>query len=128
MNRSDSETRIQELKDLVAQFRDDRDWAKHHTPKNLAISIVLEASELLEHFQWDSYTVRDKREIVDELGDILIYCFNFADTMNIDIATAFRNKLAKAAKKYPIEIFSQGKDKPEDYRRVKKIYRQKKGK
>lgn len=123
---SDTKTTIQELKDLVAKFRDERDWAKHHTPKNLAISIAIEAAELMENFQWDDYTEASRQEIIDELGDVLIYCFNLADTMDIDIASAFTKKLGKAAKKYPVEIFSKGQDKALDYKRVKQAYRSKK--
>lgn len=78
MSKSDNNTSLQELKDLVAKFRDERDWAKHHSPKNLAISIAIEAAELMEHFQWDDYTETSRQEMVDELSDILIYCFNFA--------------------------------------------------
>jgi NTP pyrophosphatase (non-canonical NTP hydrolase) len=124
MSRKDTDTTIAELKKLVIQFREERDWGKHHTPKNLAISISLEAAELLEHFQWDDYTTTDKQHVADELADVLIYCFNFADTMDIDIATAFRAKLQAAAIKYPVETFSKGQDRPEDYHRVKQAYRQ----
>lgn len=123
MSKRDSDTTLQELKNMVAKFRDERDWKKHHSPKNLAISIALEAAELMEHFQWDDYTKADKKEMEAELADILIYCFNFAETMDIDIATAFTAKLDKAAKKYPLEIFSGDKDKPEDYKRIKQEYR-----
>jgi len=124
--KTDSETRIQELKDLVATFRNERDWSKHHSPKNLAMSIAIEAAELMELFQWDEYTKREEKHIAEELADILIYCFNFADTLNIDIATAFRNKLAAAGKKYPVNLFSQGKDSPDDYHRIKQAYRRNK--
>lgn len=122
--KSDNDTTLQELKELVAKFRDERDWKKHHSPKNLSISIALEAAELMEHFQWDEYTKTSKKEIEAELADIIIYCFNFAETMDIDIASAFKAKLDKAAKKYPVEIFSAGKDNAEDYMRVKQDYRQ----
>lgn len=123
MKKLDNETTLQELKELVAKFRDERDWKKHHSPKNLSISIALEAAELLEHFQWGDYTAANKKEMETELADILIYCFNFAETMDIDIATAFKAKLDKAAKKYPVEIFSAGKDNAEDYKRIKQEYR-----
>lgn len=123
-NRDDATT-IQELKQLVAQFRNERGWGKHHTPKNLAISIVLEAAELLEHFQWDSLDSKDKAGIADELADILSYCFNFAETMDIDISTTFRSKLKRAAKKYPLELFNPETDSAEAYTRIKREYRQK---
>lgn len=126
MKKSDSDTNIQELKDLVVKFREERDWGKHHSPKNLAISIAIEASELMELFQWDEYSKSDKQKMSDELADILIYCFNFADTQDIDIATVFRKKLQAAARKYPVSLFNNGKDSPSDYHRVKQAYRRNK--
>lgn len=122
--KSDSTTTLQDLKELAAKFRDERDWNKHHTPKNLAISISIEAAELMEHFQWDRYSEHDKKELEEELADILIYCFHFAETMEIDMASAFRSKLDAAAKKYPVEIFKEGKDDAKDYKRIKQEYRQ----
>lgn len=123
---SDSQTTIQELKDQVAKYRDERGWAKHHSPKNLAMSIAIEAAELMELFQWDEYTKRSQDKIADELADILIYCFNFADTTGIDISTAYQHKLKKAAEKYPAAIFKPGQDSPEEYHRIKQEYRKNK--
>lgn len=123
---NDQTTTLQELKDLVAQFREERDWAKHHTPKNLAMSIAIEAAELMELFQWDEYTKRNQAKIAAELADILIYCFNFADTCNIDVATAFRQKLLANSKKYPVELFNAQTDSPEDYNRIKQAHRESK--
>jgi dCTP diphosphatase len=119
----DDETTIQELKDLVAQFRDERGWSKHHQPRNLAVSIAVEAAELLEHFQWGEYSTHDKQEVADELADILLYCFNLAGTLDIDVATAYRDKLERAKKKFPTEIFNPGHDDPAEYKRIKAEYR-----
>lgn len=126
MSSNDKETTVQDLKDLVIKFRDERNWAKHHSPKNLAMSIAIEAAELMEIFQWDEYTKREEKHIAEELADVLIYCFNFADTLNIDVATAFRAKLKAAAIKYPEEIFNKRTDSPDEYHRVKQAYRGKK--
>lgn len=123
--RTDTNTHLQELKDLVKQFREERGWGKHHTPKNLSMSIAIEAAELMELFQWDEYTKRNQEKIQEELADILIYCFNLADTCGIDIATAFRAKLKKAAVKYPVELFNKDSDSPDDYHRIKQAYRAK---
>lgn len=123
----DDETTLQELKDLVIQHAVERGWRKHHSPKNLAISISLEAAELLEHYQWDDYKKEDKQAIADELADLLTYAFNFAATCDIDIATAFREKLERAAKKYPVEIFNPDSDGNDEYFRIKKSYRHGKG-
>lgn len=121
---NDQTTTLQELKDLVADFRDERNWAKHHSPKNLAMSIAIEAAELMEHFQWDEYTIQKKAEIADELSDVLLYSFNLADTLGIDISRAYRDKLARAKKKFPTELFNAEHDSPEEYARIKKAYRQ----
>lgn len=130
MQASDSNTNLQELKSLVAQFRDERGWRKHHQPKNLAMSVCIEAAELLEHFQWDELGEKDKAEIADELADVLINCVNFADVMDIDIAGTFINKLERAKKKYPVSIFSpeRGGGTSDDYITVKRAYRAQKGK
>ena len=82
MSRTDDETTIQELKDIVAEFRRERGWDKHNTPRNLASSIIVEAAELLEHFQWGEYSHQDKQEIADELADVLSYCFSLAHTLD----------------------------------------------
>lgn len=121
--RRDSQTTVQELKDLIIQFRDERGWKKHHTPKNLAMSIAIEAAELMEHFQWDEYSPHTKKEVADELADILLYTFNMADILGIDIATSFRDKIRRAAVKFPVELFNPGQDNAEEYIRIKKAYR-----
>lgn len=101
------------LKDLqakVVKFRDDRDWKQFHTPKDLAMSIAIEAAELMECFQWKSkeqiekYVSSDKSiEIDEEMADILIYLLNLSDVLNIDILEAAYKKLEKNDKKYPAE-------------------------
>jgi dCTP diphosphatase len=126
MPKDDTSTNLQELKDMVIKFRDERGWIRHHSPKNLAISICLEAAELLEHFQWDDYSQQGKQEVADELADIMFNCFNFADIMDIDMSTAFRDKFKKIEKKYPVEIFHPDHDSREDYNRIKQAYRHKK--
>ncbi|HSW99699.1 MAG TPA: nucleotide pyrophosphohydrolase [Patescibacteria group bacterium] len=123
IKKNDQSTTLQELKDLVATFRDERGWSTHHSPKNLAMSIAIEAAELMEHFQWDEYTISRKQEISDELSDVLLYCFNMADTLDIDIATAYRDKLTRAEKKFPTEVFNPGHDDPEAYARIRRAYR-----
>lgn len=123
LQRHDNETTIQELKDLIVQFRDERGWKKHHTPKNLAMSIAIEAAELMEHFQWDEYSVHEKQEVADELSDVLLFAFGLADALDIDIATSYRDKLQRAAKKFPTAIFNPEHDDAEEYIRIKKAYR-----
>lgn len=120
---SDSDTTIDDLKKLVVKFRDERNRQRHHTQHKLAMSIAIEAAELLEHFQWDEKPRGQQNELAEELADILIYCFFFAELSGIDIATAFRAKLAKTSKKYPPELF--GKDgQLSGYYQEKKKHRQ----
>lgn len=98
----------------ILDFRDDRDWGQFHNPKDLAISISLEAAELLELFQWsgEKTDVPEKRqEMADELADIMIYGVLMADAANLDLATIIKNKLAKNKKKYPVETARGSKKK-----------------
>ena len=87
------------MKDLI-KFQSERDWKQFHTPENLAKSISIEAAELLEHFQWNKDY--DKQEVVDELADVLTYCFFMADALDVDVKEIILNKLEKTAKKYPV--------------------------
>lgn len=123
MGKRDAETTIQELKDLIARFSEERGWERHHTPKNLALSISIEAAELLEHFQWEEYHKEDKEAIAAELADILAYVFNFASVMDIDVATAYRKKLKKIEQKYPTKLFNKDNMGKEDFFRIKRQYR-----
>jgi len=99
---------LKSLQDKIAQFVSDRDWGQFHNPKDLAISLNLEASEVLEHFQWKSnpemleYAKSHKEEIGDELADVLYWVLLMANNMNIDVVAASERKLAKNAEKYPI--------------------------
>jgi len=117
---------IQNLKDLVETFRKERNWGKHHSSKNLAVSIAIEAAELMEHFQWDDYKDENEEKLSSELADIVIYCLYFAVSNKIDIAKAVEKKIAKISKKYPVKVFNGKKDDPKDYWRIKKNYRNKK--
>lgn len=88
----------------IIDFRDSRDWKQYHSGKDLSISISLEASELLEIFQWSKEEVDklDKIEnIKEELADILIYCMMLADYYNLDVDEIIESKLIKNLKKYP---------------------------
>lgn len=99
------------MKDVIAQFANERDWEQFHTPKNLCMSIAIEAAELMEHFQWtrpeevDGFDDAKKLEVQEELADVVAYCIAFANTMNIDIAEAFERKMVKNRKKYPADEF-----------------------
>ncbi|MFD4820866.1 nucleotide pyrophosphohydrolase [Peribacillus butanolivorans] len=89
----------------IIKFRDDRNWKQFHNAKDLAISLSLEANELLENFQWKSSheALKNKAEnIEDELADILIYSILFADEIKVDINEIISRKLQKNTIKYPI--------------------------
>lgn len=90
----------------VNNFRDDRNWRKFHNEKDLAISISLEASELLELFQWKSskeVTGPKRQQIKEELADVLIYSYMMADNMDFDIDEIMSEKLKMDSEKYPIK-------------------------
>ncbi|MFZ2189998.1 MAG: nucleotide pyrophosphohydrolase [Candidatus Magasanikiibacteriota bacterium] len=100
---------IEELTQKIIKFRDERDWSQFHTPKNLAISLSLEASEVLEHFQWktdeeiNEYITTHKEHIADELGDVFNYLLLLANRADVDILKAAENKLKKNEEKYPVD-------------------------
>jgi len=98
-----------DLRDKLRDFTHEREWDRYHTPKNLAMALIVEAAELAEHFQWltaeESQSLRHgaKEEIRDELADVLIYLVELADTLDIDLAAAARAKIDKNALKYPAD-------------------------
>ena len=103
-----------ETYNLVTKFRDDRNWKQFHNPKDLAISINLEAGELLEIFQWsaDDLVCAEKLDrIKEELADTINYCILMADACGIDLDEIIREKVAKNALKYPVEKAFGNKEK-----------------
>jgi dCTP diphosphatase len=101
-------TELQEIRQLIREFRDSRDWMQFHNPKNLACSISIEAAELLEHFQWKTLeeslvVAREKKtEIAHEIADVAVYLIELSDNLEIDLVQAIREKLAQNAAKYPV--------------------------
>ena len=90
----------------VLKFRDDRNWRQFHTPKDLAISMNLEAAELLELFQWSGMDLEcgHKREkLREELADVLSYCILMADVCGFDLDEIMNEKVTKNEAKYPVE-------------------------
>ncbi len=94
--------RLTLLNQRIKQFNDERDWNKFHTPSNLAKSISIEANELLECFQWNDNDY-DRNAVLDELADVMNYCLQFAQVLNVDIIDIINMKMDKTEKKYPIE-------------------------
>ena len=100
---------LEQLRAAIRKFRDERDWMQFHNPKNLACSIVIEAAELLEHFQWKNSTESEaaalgkRDEIAEEIADVAIYLIELADNLGIDLAEAIEEKLRINSEKYPAE-------------------------
>ncbi|MEY2195401.1 nucleotide pyrophosphohydrolase [Neobacillus sp. BF23-41] len=96
---------MKEIQKKILDFRDERDWKKYHNEKDLAISISLEANELLENFQWrnsEEAIAKSEQNIKEEMADILIYLVQLADKMGINLEEEVTNKLVKNAIKYPV--------------------------
>ena len=90
----------------ILRFRDNRNWKQFHNPKDLAISISLEAAELLENFQWsgtDLNVPAKTEKVAEELADVLIYCTLMADAMGLDITEIVSDKLKKNSEKYSVD-------------------------
>lgn len=104
------------MNDLIKEindFRDERNWRPYNTPKSLAISISLEASELLENFQWcssEEAVSATFENIQEELADVLIYSLMLASDLELDVSTIIREKLKKNALKYPVDPNSSNND------------------
>jgi len=100
---------IKELTKKIRKFRDDRDWMQFHDSKSMAVSIVLEAAELLDHFQWRNrdevreYVKKNKDEISEEIADIAMYLFELTDNLGLDLAKIMKKKLKKNNKNYPVK-------------------------
>jgi NTP pyrophosphatase (non-canonical NTP hydrolase) len=108
------QTTLAAIQGAVREFRDARNWRQFHSPKNLSMSIAIEAAELMEHFQWlttdeASTLVHNnagvKQAVTEELADVLIYCLSLADMLECDVAEIIHNKLIKNQTKYPAEQY-----------------------
>ncbi|AYN22912.1 MazG nucleotide pyrophosphohydrolase domain-containing protein [Bifidobacterium animalis subsp. animalis] len=89
---------------MIHQFSADRNWQQFHAPANMAKSVSIEAGELLECFQWsDEPRDGDWEHVYEELADVMIYCIQMADVLGVDLDEIIRDKMAKNAKKYPVE-------------------------
>ena len=111
MNKDNNVT-VKDLKKKIEKFMNDRDWGQYHNPKNLSMSIAIEASELMENFQWvdsnQSLKIlkdKDKRvNVEEELADIAIYVIDFCNMNDIDLTEIVEKKLVKNEKKYPVYL------------------------
>ena len=107
----DSTTTISRIKKEIARFIEERDWEQFHSPKNLSMSITIEAAELMEIFQWmgvDEARSRStlpemKQKIEEEIGDISIYILSLCNTLRLDLSACIASKIEKNRKKYPAD-------------------------
>lgn len=101
--------KLNDLTKRIIAFRDARDWKQFHNPKDVALSLVLEAGEVMEHFQWknkeemERHVVEAKDEIGEELADVLYWVLLMSNDLNIDIIDALEKKIKKNESKYPVE-------------------------
>ena len=100
---------INDLTKRIITFRDARDWKQFHNPKDVALSLVLEATEVMEHFQWKNkeemgkYVIENKKDISEELADVLYWVLLMSHDLKIDVLDALEKKIRKNEEKYPIE-------------------------
>jgi NTP pyrophosphatase (non-canonical NTP hydrolase) len=112
-----------QLRDLVRQFVDERDWDQFHTPKNLSAALAVEAAELLEHFQWlrdgrfDELGEAKLREVRHEMADVLVYLVRLADKLDVDLMAAVEEKMVINRAKYPADQVRGDARKYHEYKR-----------
>ena len=110
---SDQTTTVADLRNMVRQFVDEREWEKFHAPKNVSMAMAIEVAELMEHFQWisaeESRLLGDNpdklADIGEELADVLCYGLALANTLGIDVSETMRKKMEKNRAKYPVDRF-----------------------
>ena len=94
--------RLEQVMQRIDKFNKDRDWDKFHSPSNLSKSISIEANELLECFQWNDNEY-DVEQVKEELADVMNYCLQLAQVLNVDVIDIINAKMDKTEKKYPVE-------------------------
>lgn len=105
----DMQDKIESLQQRIIDFRNKRDWKQFHNPKDIALSLVLEAAEVLEHFQWKNdkevqkHVTTHKEDIGEELADVLYWVLLMSHDLDIDIADALERKIDKNEQKYPVD-------------------------
>jgi len=120
---------IQDIQKQLADFADERDWDQFHNPKNLAMALSVEASELVEIFQWltpkqaeEIMSTNESEHVKEEMADIMIYLLRLADKLNVDLESAVTSKIVQNGKKYPVDFSKGNADKSTSFSsKVKKI-------
>jgi NTP pyrophosphatase (non-canonical NTP hydrolase) len=112
---------LNELKQKLEDFVAERDWAQFHSPKNLAMAMIVEAAELVEHFQWNTeaesheLSAEKREQVGHELADTFVYLLRISQVLNIDLIEAANKKIALNAVKYPVEKARGKNNKYTDY-------------
>jgi NTP pyrophosphatase (non-canonical NTP hydrolase) len=112
---------LNELKQKLEDFVTERDWAQFHSPKNLAMAMIVEAAELVEHFQWNTeaesheLSAEKREQVGHELADTFVYLLRISQVLNIDLIEAVNKKIALNALKYPVEKARGKNNKYTDY-------------
>ncbi|WP_420421698.1 nucleotide pyrophosphohydrolase [Simkania sp.] len=120
---TDNQLNIKEMQEYSQRFVEEREWDQYHTPKNIAMGIAIEASELMEIFQWltenESFEVindpKKREQISDEIGDVLHYLIRLSTLLDIDLNQAFWNKIKKTEAKYPPKLVKGKNEKYTEY-------------
>ena len=118
--RTDEQTTVAELRQVLRRFVEERQWRDYHTPKNLTMALAIEAAELMEHFQWltadEALAVPRQPEklaaVGEELADVIGYALALANELGLDVATTMRAKMAKNERKYPADQYRGRYEKP----------------
>ena len=120
---------IKNIQKQLSDFADERDWDKFHNPKNLAMALSVEASELVEIFQWltpeQAEAIMNSSEsehVKEEMADIMIYLIRMADKLNVDLESAVNDKIIQNGKKYPVNLSKGNADKSTSFiTKIKKM-------
>ena len=107
----DAHTTVDELRQMIREFVSERNWERFHAPKNISMALAIEASELMEHFQWmegeRSRLIAEEPELMqavrDEIADVVCYAMAMCNELNVDLATCMREKMVKNRQKYPLD-------------------------
>jgi dCTP diphosphatase len=112
---------LEELRIRINEFADERDWNQFHSPKNLSMALIVEAGELVEHFQWmkqkDSFNLPEEKlaAVEEELADILVYLVRLANQLDIDLISATKKKIKSNEAKYPADMVRGSSKKYTEY-------------
>lgn len=94
---------IKEITNAIIKFRDERDWAQFHNPKDLAVALNIESAELLEHFLWKDAESADREKVKEELADVFNYALLLAEKYSFDVSEIVLDKLSQNSEKYPVD-------------------------